>query len=190
MEVDEIIPVPDDPYPEPDDCRLWIGNIDLKITEYTILKLLQKYGGLKRFDFIYHKSGPDKGKSRGYCFCSYSNKEEAAMAMKKIHGKFAMSKKLIVKWAHADPVNEVRKSQNSKSKDVVETSDTSINSKIKEIEAKLLVMEKTKKDFSTSPNLEAIPGSSPLSAINMTKSKTSQNSQPYTKSHKYSSSKS
>uniref|UniRef100_D6REF9 RNA binding motif protein 18 n=1 Tax=Mus musculus TaxID=10090 RepID=D6REF9_MOUSE len=37
--------------------RLWIGNLDPKITEYHLLKLLQKFGKVKQFDFLFHKSG-------------------------------------------------------------------------------------------------------------------------------------
>ena len=39
-----------------------------------MVKILQKYGTLKKFDFLYHKSGPDIGKPRGYCFVTYENK--------------------------------------------------------------------------------------------------------------------
>ena len=39
-----------------------------------MLKLLQKYGTLEHFDFLYHKTGPEQGKPRGYCFATYSTK--------------------------------------------------------------------------------------------------------------------
>ena len=42
---------------------------------YTLLKLVQKFGELEKFDFLYHKFGPDKGKPRGYCFVNFKNKQ-------------------------------------------------------------------------------------------------------------------
>ena len=78
--------------------RIWIGNIDTHVTEsvlsndgfksicscflmrhtfnrFALLKLVQKYGSLEKLDFIYHQTGPDKGKPRGYCFVTYENIE-------------------------------------------------------------------------------------------------------------------
>ncbi|XP_014442101.1 probable RNA-binding protein 18 [Tupaia chinensis] len=51
--------------------RLWIGSLDPKITEYHLLKLLQKF---------------DK---------------EAKQGIQCLNGKLALSKKLVVQWAHA-----------------------------------------------------------------------------------------
>ncbi|XP_013981452.1 RNA-binding protein with serine-rich domain 1-B isoform X3 [Salmo salar] len=81
--------------------RLWIGNIDPKITEYHLVKLLEKFGKVKQFDFLFHKSGPLEGQPRGYCFVNFHTKEEAERAIHCLNGKLALSKKLVVRWAHA-----------------------------------------------------------------------------------------
>ena len=44
-----------------DEKRVWIGNIDTCVAEYLILKLVQQYGELVNFDYVYHKSGADSG---------------------------------------------------------------------------------------------------------------------------------
>ncbi|XP_005857005.1 PREDICTED: probable RNA-binding protein 18 [Myotis brandtii] len=80
--------------------RLWIGNLDPKITEYH-LKLLQKFGTVKQFDFLFHKSGALEGQPRGYCFINFQTKQEAEQAIQCLNGKLALSKKLVVRWAHA-----------------------------------------------------------------------------------------
>uniref|UniRef100_A0A673X593 RNA binding motif protein 18 n=1 Tax=Salmo trutta TaxID=8032 RepID=A0A673X593_SALTR len=49
--------------------RLWIGNIDPKITEW------REVGKVKQFDFLFHKSGPMEGQPRGHCFVSFHTKE-------------------------------------------------------------------------------------------------------------------
>ncbi|KAK7896271.1 hypothetical protein WMY93_021596 [Mugilogobius chulae] len=84
-----------------DGNRLWIGNIDPKITEYHLVKLLEKFGKVKQFDFLFHKSGPLEGQPRGYCFVNFSTREEAERAIQRLNGKLALSKKLVVRWAHA-----------------------------------------------------------------------------------------
>ncbi|XP_063967358.1 probable RNA-binding protein 18 [Lytechinus pictus] len=81
--------------------RLWIGNLDDRITEFTLLKILQKYGKIEQFDFLFHKSGPNQGKPRGYCFASFENRTDAVHALHALDGKLALGKKLAVKWAHS-----------------------------------------------------------------------------------------
>lgn len=43
------------------ETRIWIGNIEKTVPEFLVLKLIQKYGDLDKFDFVYFKTGPDKG---------------------------------------------------------------------------------------------------------------------------------
>jgi len=86
--------------PQPDECRLWIGNLDLRVTEYAMLKLLQRYDvTIHSLDFIYHRAGPEKGQPKGYCFVTFSTPTEAAMIMNKLNGKMALSRRLVVKYA-------------------------------------------------------------------------------------------
>nr|XP_057913495.1 probable RNA-binding protein 18 isoform X4 [Doryrhamphus excisus] len=87
--------------------RLWIGNIDPKITEYHLVKLLEKFGNVKQFDFLFHKSGPLEGQPRGYCFVNFNTREEAERAIQCLNGKLALSKKLVVRWAHAQVWREL-----------------------------------------------------------------------------------
>ncbi|XP_072285970.1 probable RNA-binding protein 18 [Pyxicephalus adspersus] len=131
-----------------DGHRLWIGNLDPKITEYHLLKLLQKFGKVKQFDFLFHKSGPLEGHPRGYCFVNFETKGEAEKAIQCLNGKMALSKKLVVRWAHA----QIKKYDNYKSEKVLPISlepsssteptqsSLSVNAKIKAIEAKLKMM--------------------------------------------------
>ncbi|ELK35127.1 Putative RNA-binding protein 18 [Myotis davidii] len=81
--------------------RLWIGNLDPKITEYHLLKLLQKFGMVKQFDFLFHKSDTLEGQPRGYCFVNFETKQEAEQAIQCLNGKLVLSKKLVVRWARA-----------------------------------------------------------------------------------------
>ncbi|XP_038049836.1 probable RNA-binding protein 18 [Patiria miniata] len=85
--------------------RLWIGNIDEKISEYNLLKLLRRHGEIAQFDFLFHKTGPSEGKPRGYCFVSFKTQEEAELAIHALDGKLALNKRLAVKWAHSQTPN-------------------------------------------------------------------------------------
>ncbi|KAI5099477.1 putative RNA-binding protein 18 [Silurus meridionalis] len=131
--------------------RLWIGNIDPKITEYHLVKLLEKFGKVKQFDFLFHKSGPMEGQPRGYCFVNFHTKEEAERAIQCLNGKLALSKKLVVRWAHAqvkrfEPFRGDKNLPASLEPSCSEaeeqpTSLSSVSAKIKAIEAKLQMME-------------------------------------------------
>ena len=45
------------------------------VGRFVLLKLIQKFGKPERFDFMYHVSGPEKGRPKGYCFVTYPSKE-------------------------------------------------------------------------------------------------------------------
>jgi len=51
-----------EPYSE---RRIWIGNIDVTLAEYAVLQLVQPFGELEKFDYVYHRApGPNKGEIR------------------------------------------------------------------------------------------------------------------------------
>lgn len=133
-----------------DGHRLWIGNIDAKITEYHLIKLLEKFGKVKQFDFLFHKSGPLEGQPRGYCFVNFHTKEEAERAIQCLNGKLALSKRLVVRWAHAQVMrfepykgdkNLPCSLEPSCSEADMQPTSMSVSAKIKAIEAKLQMME-------------------------------------------------
>ncbi|XP_067001543.1 probable RNA-binding protein 18 [Anabrus simplex] len=96
-------PLPLDPLPENklEDRRLWIGNLDPRITEYHLLKLLQKYGHIEKFDLLFHRSGPLAGQPRGYAFVTYSTSEDANKAKEKLDGTMLGYKHVVVRWANS-----------------------------------------------------------------------------------------
>ncbi|KAM3858109.1 putative RNA-binding protein 18 [Diretmus argenteus] len=134
--------------------RLWIGNLDPKITEYHLVKLLEKFGKVKQFDFLFHKSGPLEGQPRGYCFVNFHTREEAERAIQRLNGKLALSKRLVVRWAHAQRFEGFRGEKSTPpslepscsgggapEEGPVLTGGLSTSAKIRAIEAKLQMME-------------------------------------------------
>lgn len=45
---------------------------------FHLVKLLEKFGHVKQFDFLFHKSGPLEGQPRGYCFVNFNTREVRA----------------------------------------------------------------------------------------------------------------
>ncbi|XP_027470795.1 probable RNA-binding protein 18 isoform X2 [Callorhinus ursinus] len=99
--------------------RLWIGNLDPKITEYHLLKLLQKFGTVKQFDFLFHKSGALEGQPRGYCFVNFETKQ-----------RYDHNKNDKILPISLEPSSSTEPTQ----------SNLSVTAKIKAIEAKLKMM--------------------------------------------------
>lgn len=80
--------------------RLWIGNLDSKLTEFSFLKVLQKLPiKIEKFDMAYHKYGPEKGKCKGYAFVMVSKMAEAEVVMRCLEGKLFNGRRLRVKPA-------------------------------------------------------------------------------------------
>lgn len=47
-------------------------------SRFHLVKLLEKFGHVKQFDFLFHKSGPLEGQPRGYCFVNFNTREVRA----------------------------------------------------------------------------------------------------------------
>ncbi|GAB2265163.1 hypothetical protein Dimus_000228 [Dionaea muscipula] len=82
---------------EASERRLYIGNIDHRISEATLIKLFSPYGKIQSEDFLWHTRGPKRGEPRGFAFIQYSTKEEAMLAKEKMHGRLACGRPLVVR---------------------------------------------------------------------------------------------
>ncbi|XP_041977239.1 probable RNA-binding protein 18 [Aricia agestis] len=79
--------------------RLWIGNLDLRVNEYQLLKMVRVYGNIEKFDMLFHRSGPNAGQPRGFAFVTYKLRQDAIQAMKSLNGQLLGSKRICVKFA-------------------------------------------------------------------------------------------
>lgn len=57
------------------ESRLYIGNLDQRITEANVIKMFSPFGKIISEDFLWHTRGPKKGEPRGYAFIQYGSKE-------------------------------------------------------------------------------------------------------------------
>lgn len=85
--------------PAQDDRRLWLGNLDSRITEYQLLKIAQKCGKIEKFDMLFHRSGPMAGYPRGYAFVTYDRQQDSERALEMLNGKMIGDKHMVVRWA-------------------------------------------------------------------------------------------
>ncbi|CAN0891765.1 Probable RNA-binding protein 18, partial [Linum grandiflorum] len=57
------------------ESRVYVGNLDLRITEATLIKMFSPYGTIISEDFLWHTRGPKRGEPRGFAFVQFSSKE-------------------------------------------------------------------------------------------------------------------
>ncbi|KAF8528375.1 hypothetical protein BU17DRAFT_73461 [Hysterangium stoloniferum] len=102
-------PTPPIPQPTPPSSsqvlkdRLYVGNLHPTVDEYTLLQLFSKHGKVSKLDFLFHKTGPAKGKPRGYAFVEYGSKDDAIKALGALHDKLLRGRRLVVTFAHQAP---------------------------------------------------------------------------------------
>lgn len=123
--------------------KLWIGNLDKRLSEFNLLKLIQRYGEVENFEYLFHTVGPNKGEPRTYCFVEYKKREDAELALQKLNGHVVLSQTLKVHWAKDHVKNKDNESGRVIDKtDQKETVDAiSREDKIRAIEGKLKLME-------------------------------------------------
>lgn len=57
------------------ESRVYIGNLDLRITEAALIKMFTPYGKILSEEFLWHTRGPKRGEPRGFAFIQFSTKE-------------------------------------------------------------------------------------------------------------------
>ncbi|KAL1923336.1 uncharacterized protein VTP21DRAFT_8316 [Calcarisporiella thermophila] len=140
--------------------RLYIGNLDPSVDEFTIVKLFQPFGKITLLDFLFHNQGIKRGQSRGYCFIEYSKREEALQAIQTMNQKTVRGRNIVVSYAHSAAIQN---SESNKSKKYIAPSTaqykrpttfsllrnqnminaSSTEAKIKALERKLNQLQKT-----------------------------------------------
>ncbi|KAM3409168.1 hypothetical protein ACQJBY_001872 [Aegilops geniculata] len=79
--------------------RLYVGNLDFRISESDVIKMFSPYGKIIAEDFLLHTRGPKRGEPRGYAFVQYTTKEEAQLAKEKMNGKLVCGRPVVVHLA-------------------------------------------------------------------------------------------
>eukprot|EP00697_Spironema_sp_BW2_P014787 gnl/Spiro4/5356_TR2721_c0_g3_i1.p1 gnl/Spiro4/5356_TR2721_c0_g3~~gnl/Spiro4/5356_TR2721_c0_g3_i1.p1 ORF type:complete len:176 (-),score=63.68 gnl/Spiro4/5356_TR2721_c0_g3_i1:91-618(-) len=86
--------------PENVACKLYVGNLDLRITEGQLVKLFKPFGKIVREDFIWHTQGHQRGAPRGFAFVEYATREDAQRAVAELNGKLVLSRPIVVRFCN------------------------------------------------------------------------------------------
>lgn len=81
------------------ETRLYIGHLHPTVDEYTLIHTFSKFGKIAKLDYLFHKSGPQRGQPRGYAFVEYTSSEEAMQAVVGAHDKTLRGRKISVSYA-------------------------------------------------------------------------------------------
>eukprot|EP00794_Sanderia_malayensis_P018810 gene18810-20706_t len=119
--------------------KIWIGNIDKRLTEYQLIQMLKQFGDIKKFEFLFHLHGPMKGEPRGYCFVEYENEQQSLKAIQLLNGKKVLSKSIIVDWAKPEENHDFSKKESKKAEP---SKKLSRDIKIQMLEAKLALLDR------------------------------------------------
>lgn len=60
---------------EKSESRLYVGNLDQRITEAALIKMFSPYGKIVSEDFLWHTRGPRRGEPRGFAFIQFNTRE-------------------------------------------------------------------------------------------------------------------
>lgn len=92
-------------------CQLCIYNIDYRVTENTLATVLKRFGRMVNFRFMWKIKGEDAGKPLGTAYVTYSKREEAETAQKKMNGKKLNGRRIVVAFEEArnesEPLKDV-----------------------------------------------------------------------------------
>ncbi len=68
--------------------KLWVGNIDSKLSEYQLLKIFETYGKVAAYDFLYTMNTEKGSRSpRGYAFVTFESSVAANKAIQQLNNK-------------------------------------------------------------------------------------------------------
>ncbi|WOL09981.1 putative RNA-binding protein 18 isoform X1 [Canna indica] len=132
---------------EKSESRIYIGNIDQRVTESNVIKMFAPFGMILSEDFLWHTRGPKRGEPRGYAFIQYNSKEEALRAKAKMNGKFISGRPLVVRLASEKQLcnteNESKIACDAKKSNMACSTSRQVNrnAKIAAIKSKLKALE-------------------------------------------------
>eukprot|EP00013_Stygamoeba_regulata_P009135 CAMPEP_0177669994 /NCGR_PEP_ID=MMETSP0447-20121125/23820_1 /TAXON_ID=0 /ORGANISM="Stygamoeba regulata, Strain BSH-02190019" /LENGTH=178 /DNA_ID=CAMNT_0019177063 /DNA_START=73 /DNA_END=606 /DNA_ORIENTATION=+ len=79
--------------------KLYVGNLDMRVKEFHLVKLFQPMGKIVRLQFLWHRFGQKRNEPKGYCFIEFSTREEAARAKALLNGKPLLGRPLSIRFS-------------------------------------------------------------------------------------------
>ncbi|TPX74372.1 hypothetical protein CcCBS67573_g04356 [Chytriomyces confervae] len=137
----------------PSNGVLFIGGLDLAVTEFRLKKIFEKFGQITKLDFLWHKTGPKLGHPKGSAFVKFENEASSLRAIATLNGTVPAwngTRRLTVTWSK---LTSQQASQHSGTADANSTQHPTKRPKTKrEFEARALEATINKK-------VQLVPGS-------------------------------
>ncbi|KAI8618461.1 Poly(A) polymerase central domain-containing protein [Chytriomyces sp. MP71] len=86
----------------PHSGMLFVGGLDVTMTEFRLKKFFEKYGEITKLDYHWHKTGPKAGQPKGSAFIKFSSEASGVAAINALHGTVPTwngTRKLTVAWS-------------------------------------------------------------------------------------------
>ncbi len=94
-------------------ARLYVGNLDVRVSEGDILKIFSHFGTIAQCDFLWNHEGPRRGRPRGFCFVEMSDRSEAIAAINALDGRLLKGRRIAVNVARDDGTERRRETTDS-----------------------------------------------------------------------------
>lgn len=78
--------------------RLFICNLHPSTSEGDLINIFQAFGKIAKIDYMWHKSGPNIGKPKGFAFLEYIHEESAIKAVKESNKIVARGRQITVRY--------------------------------------------------------------------------------------------
>lgn len=123
--------------------KIWIGHLDPKVTEFQLLKLVEPFGKIEKFDFLYSTNDKGERLPRGYVFVTFVDSANAQRAIRTLDGQKLLSQRMRVRKANSEPkVNPPRlKIPSVLSESSASEKELSNEEKIRALEEKLMTLD-------------------------------------------------
>lgn len=82
--------------------RLYIGNLHPSTSEGDLINIFKDFGKITKVDYMWHKSGPNRGQPKGFAFLEYDSEADAAKAVKQSGKVLTRGRKLVVRYSDSE----------------------------------------------------------------------------------------
>jgi len=95
------------------DSRIWVGNLDPRVTEFELVRLFRNCGPINKLEYLFHKIGPQAGQPRGYAFLTLTKRDDAIKARREFDGETLLGRTLLLKPARSVSHEDLVDSKNT-----------------------------------------------------------------------------
>jgi RNA recognition motif-containing protein len=77
--------------------KVWLGNVDPRVSEYQLLKAASAFGRIETFDFVYGVDGAGRRVPKGFAFVTFAANIAAEKAIAGLDGVRIGDRRIVAK---------------------------------------------------------------------------------------------